>query len=542
MVQYARVSALQVREAFRVAAEWLSANRDGINAINVYPVPDGDTGTNMLLTWRAALAAASEDSSHAGEMLAGCSHAALLGARGNSGVILSQMIRGLAEAASGLEDLDVAAIAAGLRAASVTADEAVSAPVEGTMLTVLRDAAGAAEATLAEGHGIRSVLNAAVAEAYASVERTPLLLPRLREAGVVDSGGLGVAVILEGLARGLDGEPLPLTIRATATARLDVAGLEHEGHGYCTEFVVAGPGIDRRALQEELASLGGESILVVGDARTVHVHVHLPDPGPGISAGVHYGEVTAVKVDNMQAQHEDWLRGLGGLEAGEPAAGGAALPTIGLVAVAPGEGFARTFRDLGAVALLQDEGAKTSAGELLRAARRAGTGHVFLLPNDRDVLMAAEQAAREEPGFITVLPSRSAPAGIAAAIAYWPEGDPEAAGKRMTSAMSGVRVVEVSRAVRNATVDGVTVSAGDAIALVDGLLIGRAQTLEGALLAGLAQAAGSGAEIVTLYLGKEAEPDAGTRVEALIRASHPGLAVEVVEGGQPRYPYVLGVE
>jgi hypothetical protein len=410
------------------------------------------------------------------------------------------------------------------------------------MLTVLRDAAGAAEATLAEGHGIRSVLNAAVAEAYASVERTPLLLPRLREAGVVDSGGLGVAVVLEGLARGLDGEPLPLTIRATATARLDIAGLEHEGHGYCTEFVVAGPGIDRRALQEELASLGGESILVVGDARTVHVHVHLPDPGPGISAGVHYGEVTAVKVDNMQAQHEDWLRGLGGLEAGEPAAGGAALPAIGLVAVAPGEGFARTFRDLGAVALLQDEGAKTSAGELLRAARRAGTGHVFLLPNDRDVLMAAEQAAREEPGFITVLPSRSAPAGIAAAIAYWPEGDPEAAGKRMTSAMSGVRVVEVSRAVRNATVDGVTVSAGDAIALVDGLLIGRAQTLEGALLAGLAQAAGSGAEIVTLYLGKEAEPDAGTRVEALIRASHPGLAVEVVEGGQPRYPYVLGVE
>ncbi|MDO9444590.1 MAG: DAK2 domain-containing protein [Dehalococcoidia bacterium] len=351
MVQYARVSALQVREAFRVAAEWLSANRDGINAINVYPVPDGDTGTNMLLTWRAALAAASEDSSHAGEMLAGCSRAALLGARGNSGVILSQMIRGLAEGASGLEDLDAASIVAGLRAASVTADEAVSAPVEGTMLTVLRDAAGAAEATLAEGHGIRSILNAAVTEAFASVERTPLLLPRLREAGVVDSGGLGVAVILEGLARGLDGEPLPLTIRATATVRVDVAGIEHEGHGYCTEFVVAGPGIDRRALQEELAALGGESILVVGDARTVHVHVHLPDPGPGISAGIRYGEVTAVKVDNMQEQHEDWLRGMA--VEGEPAAGGAALPAIGLVAVAPGEGFARSFRDLGAVALLQ---------------------------------------------------------------------------------------------------------------------------------------------------------------------------------------------
>ncbi len=540
MVQYARVSAAQVREAFRVAEEWLAANRDGINAINVYPVPDGDTGTNMLLTWRAALMAAPGDPDHAGEMLAACSRAALLGARGNSGVILSQMIRGLAEAAAGEATLDASGIVQGLLGAAQTAYEAVSAPVEGTMLTVLRDAANAAAATQAEGHGIRSVLNAAVEEAFASVERTPLLLPRLREAGVVDSGGLGVAVILEGLARGLDGEPLPLTIRATATERVHVDGVEHEGHGYCTEYVIVGPAVDRRALQSELIAMGGESVLVVGDARTVHVHVHVADPGPALSLGVRHGDLVGVKVDNMQAQHDEWLAGQEGETpdgAGQPS-----LPALGLVAVAPGEGFARAFRDMGAVALLQDAGAKTSAGEFLRAARRAGRDHVFLLPNDRDILMAAEQAAREAPDFITVLPTRSAPAGIAAAVAYWPEGDPAEVAARMREAMQNVRSVEISRAARDATVDGVTVNAGDAIALVEGRLVGRAQTLEGALLAGLALAAGDRAEIVTVYLGADAPADAGGRAEELIAQAHPGLEVEIVVGGQPNYPYLAGVE
>lgn len=540
MVQYARVSAAQVREAFRVAEEWLAANRDGINAINVYPVPDGDTGTNMLLTWRAALLAAPADADHAGDMLAACARAALLGARGNSGVILSQMIRGLAEAAADEATMDAAGIVRALLGASRTAYEAVSAPVEGTMLTVLRDAAQAAAATQAEGHGIRSTLNAAVDEAFASVERTPFLLPRLREAGVVDSGGLGVAVILEGLARGLDGEPLPATIRATVTERVHMDGVEHEGHGYCTEYVIVGPAIDRRAIQSALVAMGGDSVLVVGDARTVHVHVHVSDPGPALSLGVQHGDLVGVKVDNMQAQHDAWLAGQEG--DGVDAHGQPALPSIGLVAVAPGEGFARAFRDMGAVALLLDEGAKTSAGEFLRAARRAGRDHVFVLPNDRDILMAAEQAAREAPDFITVLPTRSAPAGIAAAVAYWPEGDPAEVGARMREAMQNVRCVEVSRAARDATVDGVTVNAGDAIALVEGRLVGRAQTLEGALLAGLALAIGDGAEIATVYLGEEAPADGGGRVEELVARAHPGLEVEILVGGQPNYPYLAGVE
>ncbi|MDA0269481.1 MAG: DAK2 domain-containing protein [Chloroflexi bacterium] len=535
MVQYARVTGDQVLDAFRLAEGWLAANREGINAINVYPVPDGDTGTNMLLTWRAALQAAPDDAPHAGDLLAACSRAALLGARGNSGVILSQMIRGLAEASAGQPDLDAAGIVAGLLGASQTAYDAVSAPVEGTMLTVLRDAAQAAEASLREGHGIRSVFEAAVIEAFASVERTPALLPRLREAGVVDSGGLGVAIILEGMARGLAGEPLPEVIRAISGAAVDLGGVEHEGHGYCTEFIIFGASIDRRALQDELATLGGDSILVVGDPATVHVHVHMEDPGPALSAGVRHGALSAVKIENMQAQHEEWARGRD-----EPQ--DAHLPPLGLVAVAPGEGFARLLGEMGAVCIGQDADAKASAGEFVRAARRAGREHVFLLPNDKDTLMAAEQAAREAPGFITVLPSISAAAGMAAAIAYWPDGDRAEVAARMTEAMAAVRTVEVSRSVRDATVDGIRVSQGDAIALLDGRLVARAQELEGALLAGLGQAARPGAEIVTVYLGAEAPEDAAVRIAEQIRAAHPGVEVEVVQGGQPHYPYVLGVE
>ncbi len=537
MTQAELVDAARVREAFRRVEGWLAANRDGINAINVYPVPDGDTGTNMLLTWRAAASAAPEEIDHVGQLLGACSRAALLGARGNSGVILSQMLRGLAEATADAAGLDTADVVAGLRGASATAYAAVSAPVEGTMLTVLRDAAQAAEAALAAGGDLAAIFDAAVAEAFASVERTPTLLPRLREAGVVDSGGLGVAVILEGFARGLDGQPLPEALRVAADATVDLGQLGHEEYGYCTEFVVTGEAIDRHAIEAALAGLGGESILVVGDASAVHVHVHLEDPGLALSAGVRHGALIGVKVDNMQAQHEDWARS----HRGPASLDAAALPALGLVAVVPGEGFARIFEDLGATCVRTGDG-RTSAGALLEAGRRAGRDHAFLLPNDSDTLMAAEQAAREAAGFITVLPARSAPAGIAAAIAYWPEGDPAEVAVRMQEALATVRTVEVTRAARDAVVDGVAVAAGDAIALVDGRLVTRAETLEAALLEGLALAAGEAAEIVTVYRGAEASEEATERVVALVEAAHPGLAVEVMAGGQPHYPYLLGVE
>ena len=527
------LTAVTLRIAFEVAERWLTANREAVNAINVYPVPDGDTGTNMLLTWRAALqAGAGVPQDAAGSYLGALAHGALLGARGNSGVILSQMLAGIADACRGAGTLDGAHFSRALVAAADHAYAAISHPVEGTMLTVMRDAARAGE-TASRGDPA-DVLRAAVAEAHASVARTPDLLPRLREAGVVDAGGRGIAVILEGVLHGVTGDPLPEVVERDV-APVDLGGVAHEGHGYCTEFVLTGTAIDRSNLEAALVAIGGESILVVGDRETVHVHVHLDDPGPGISIGAARGALASVKVENMQAQHDEWRAGLAAPDVG--------LPSIGLVVVARGVGIAAAFRDLGATRVLDGgETGKASTGELIEAARAAGRDHAFLLPNDKDVLMSAERAVAQEPGFITLIPTRSIAAGLAAAFAYRAEGDAIEIANAMLQAAARVRTVEVSRSVRTATVDGVAIREGDAIALVDGRLVAAAETLEEALLAGLDDARAAAAELVTLYLGADAAPGAGDDVRALIEERFAGVEVDVIAGGQPHYPYLAGVE
>jgi hypothetical protein len=538
-----RIDAPALDAALRVAEGWLAANRDAVNAINVYPVPDGDTGTNMLLTLRASLDAAggAVAAGSVGAYAAAIAEGALLGARGNSGVILSQMLRGLAEGLAGEEATDTRGLCAALVSAARAADEAVGDPVEGTMLTVMRDAARAGAEAAEAGGALAEALDGAVTEGEASLERTPELLPRLREAGVVDAGGMGIVVLLLGLHSGLTGAPLPEPAQV-ATGAVELAGVAHEGHGYCTEYVVFGEALDRDALERALSETGGKSLLVVGDARALHVHVHAADPGPSLSAGAAAGVLDGVKIENMQAQHEQWehahrLRGAA------PADAAAAEPSsLGLVAVAAGPGLAAAFRDLGATAIV--EGGPTfnpSAGELLAAARAAAREHTFLLPNDANVLLAAEQAAAQEPGFITVIAARSTPAGLAAALCYEPEGERNEVRGQMEAQLAGVQAIEVTRAVRDSSADGVEVAAGDPIALVDGRLVGRAASMEEALLAALAPLA-TEAALVTIYLGADADPTSGPAVQRLITDAHSHLEVDVLPGGQPHYPYLASVE
>ncbi|MGE0227212.1 MAG: DAK2 domain-containing protein [Dehalococcoidia bacterium] len=529
------LTAAALCDAFRVAERWLELNRDAINAINVYPVPDGDTGTNMLLTLRSAIDAGDRvDAAGAGAYAHACARGALLGARGNSGVILSQMLRGLAEALDGLDTVDAPALASALRNASRIAYAAVSAPVEGTMLTVLKDAATAAGAV---GGDVLGVLRSAATEARASVDRTPDLLPRLREAGVVDSGGLGVAVILAGLRMAVAGEPLP-PAPPTPRGAVDLAAVTHEGHGYCTEYVVsrrdAAP-LDEAALLAALEATGGDSILVVGDPDALHVHVHVEDPGPALTAGVAAGMLSGIKIDNMQLQHEAWSA-----THREAAGVAAAIPPIGVVAVAAGPGIAEAFRALGAVALRAD--GKPSPAAFLQAARSAGSKRVFLLPNDVDAIMAAEQAAREEPDLLTVIPTRSIPAGIAAAVAATPDDDPDDVEEAMRLAIAGVRCVEVTRSARAVQIGGVVAREGQPIALLDGRLTVSAETLEDVLLAALESAVGPSAEVIGVYLGKDVPAEEWGSLRRRIEAAFPALTVELVEGGQPYYPYVAGVE
>ena len=528
------LSTSALRDALHTAARWLQRNRDAINAINVYPVPDGDTGTNMLLTFRAALDAGDRAGAvPAGEYMAAFSRGALLGARGNSGVILSQMFRGAALALEGVEVVDGDALRRALSTAATTAYEAVSAPVEGTMLTVMREAASGAA-----GDDLVTVLRTAEEAARASVARTPELLPRLREAGVVDSGGLGIAVILAGLRMAVLGEALP-DPPATPQGAVELSAVAHDGHGYCTEYLVErrdGVPLDRGAMLTALESTGGDSILVVGDPDALHVHLHLEDPGPGLSVGVHFGLLRDIKIDNMQLQHEAWSAAhrAGAVD------GRSSDRALGLVAAATGPGIAAAFRELGALPLL--DGAKPTPATFLEAARSTGSKRVFLLPNHVDAIMAAEQAAREEPELVRVIPARSIPAGIAAAVAYSPDGDAAVVAEAMQHAIEGVRCVEVTLAARDVQIGGVVAHEGQPIALLDHVLVATGATLEDALLAGLSAAVTASSEVISVYLGAQAPGGSADGLQHRLEAAFPDLMVEVVEGGQPYYPYVAGVE
>jgi DAK2 domain fusion protein YloV len=527
-----------LHRALETAERWLALNRERINALNVYPVPDGDTGTNMLLTLRAALREAQPPARDVATVTAALARGALLGARGNSGVILSQIVRGMAERLAATEVLDGPSLASALRGGADAAYEAVTQPVEGTMLTVAREAADAAERAAEQRLPLAEVLRAAALEAAASVERTPALLDRLREAGVVDSGGLGVAVILEGLRCGVTGEPLP-----AAPAPLDGAvaldGVEHEGHGYCTEFVVLDPTADRVALLHGLEELGADSVLVVGDRSALRVHVHVVDPGPALSLGARLGALDAVKVDNMQRQHEAWRgaheeHGTGSLAPGTP------LPARAMVAVARGRGIIETFRALGAQVLVGGPGANPSAGDFLAAARGAASGHVFVLPNDKNAVMAAAQAAAEAPDLVTVVPTHSIAQGLAAAIAYVEEGEPPHVAERMTEAARRTRSIEVTRSSRDTSVDGIAVRRDDAIALLDGRLVAHGDALEDVLIEALRDASDE-AELVTVYAGEDATtPPSALR--ARLEGAFPDLELEIVDGGQPLYAYLASVE
>ena len=330
-----RLHASAVRGAFDVALRSLELNREAINAINVYPVPDGDTGTNMLLTLSAAEQDGVTEGAGVGALGEALAEGALLGARGNSGVILSQLLRGFAEGLGGSVELGAGELCAAPRA---RLERRVRGgrrdPVEGTMLTVLRDAASGATDAL----GREQSLAATVVAATESVARTPDLLPQLREAGVVDAGGEGVAVLLEGLRRGVAGEPLP-PAPEVPTGTVALGGVGHAGHGFCVEYLVRGDALDRGELLGVLTARGGESLLVVGDAHALHVHVHVPQPEGALTAGARFGAVENVKVDDMQAQHEVWAADH------ERAAGAATVeaPAVGLVAVVQGDGLRAAF-------------------------------------------------------------------------------------------------------------------------------------------------------------------------------------------------------
>lgn len=545
----ATLDAPAFRDLVLAGAGCLEANADAINALNVFPVPDGDTGLNMTLTLRAALDATPPAAASVGEASAALARGALLGARGNSGVIFSQFLKGLAAALADNDVADGPAVAAALDAAADAGYEAVGNPVEGTMLSVMRAAGAAALASHADAGAAGTLLDA-LAAAERALARTPEQLPVLKEAGVVDAGGQGVVAFLAGMAARAAGEDADYraalpdgAASSAASANVSRDFLEHteeEMYGYCTQFVVQGEGLDPAALRERVMAVAASTV-VIGDDRVVRVHAHAEDPGPLLSIGAAAGALSRVDIVNMDAQHQDFMT-RHGYEAA-PARAKRDRAAFAVVPVAPSEGLARIFRSLGAAAVVS--GGQTmnpNAAAIIAAVEEANADLVVALPNNKNVILAAEQAAALAESSIAVAPSATIPQGVAAMLAVNPDLDAEANVAAMTAAMSGVRSGEVTTAVRSAVVDGVAVAEGQAIAMLDGALAAAAATPNDALAAMLdAAGAGDGA-LVTLYYGAGlAEPDARQAADALAER-FPGAEIEIYDGGQPHYHYLVSIE
>lgn len=545
-------------QAWTAGFRCLERYRDTLNALNVYPVPDGDTGTNMLLTMKAGIdRVAQVEGGGVAAVAAGLADGAFWEARGNSGVILSQFFKGLAQ---GLTDKEVCAAAdltAALRAASDAAYRSVGNPVEGTMLTVIRCAAEALESAAEKTTAADCLAHwqTALAAARIALDNTPELLPRLKEAGVVDAGGMGIVVILGGAygyLTGPEGEQWDLGLPTAAAGQVDpsqrTAAIESdfldaatEGEwGYCTQFLIQGNGLDLEKVRADLAETA-ESLVIVGDDRVIRVHIHIGDPGAALSYGVALGELSQIKIDNMNLQNQDWAAGH---QAAQP--GNSAPPAgLALVAVAPGDGLAQLFRDAGCAAVVS--GGQTmnpSVAQLVNAAAAAGGREVILLPNNKNVAITAVQAAERENDAqqLYVIPTRTVAQGVAAALAFNNQLPAAANRQAMEAAVAAVVSIEVTRAVRATTLDGVAVAEGDYMGLVEGDLAVVQDTPEAALLSTLEGVDLSEDHIVTLYRGAEAAEEAAAAAARSIEERTPGIQVDLVYGGQPHYPYFAAVE
>lgn len=543
-----------LRTLVQAGSEWLDQHHALVNQLNVFPVPDGDTGTNMLMTMRNAIKEASAYSgNHAGQVAAKIAHGAMMGSRGNSGTILSQIWQGFAHALRDHETFDAELLAHALREAADTAYRGVIKPVEGTILTVAREAAEAAEAAYPEHRDLPGLMDHVVEQAKESLARTPELLPILKKAGVVDSGGSGLVFIFEGMARSLRGE----RIEATAAAPVAVEDLatalapeDEMGYGYDVQFIIKGPELNVGVIRSAIDAMGW-STLVVGGEEAVKVHVHVHDPGIPLSYGISLGTISDIVVENMQEQYQEYLRERSGDPQSGPAEEDLPIPAfelgeddLGIVAVASGEGLARVFRQLGATELVM--GGQTnnpSTQEILDAVQRVPTKKVILLPNNKNIILAAEQAARlATDQDVVIVPTRTMPQGISALLPYDPQGDLRTTAQAMEAAKDDVVTGEITTATRSVELNGVEVSEGQIIGLVDGVLSVAGDDLDNVIRGVLEQMRAAEHELVTFYYGNGVHR---AEAEALVNElsdTYASLEFEIVYGGQPHYHYILSAE
>lgn len=570
----------ELKQALLAGYTWLERHKEAINALNVYPVPDGDTGKNMTLTMAAAVKALGDSEDAAVNAVAHAfAQGALMGARGNSGSILSQILGGFSGSVTGKTTITPGDFAAGLRAGAIAAYACVERPVEGTILTVARESADAAIASAARGSNFVQLLEDTVREGRASVVRTPDLLDKLKNAGVVDAGGEGYVTVLEGMLRALRGEQVEHLPRAEREAVREEA--HHKGiveieeeFGYEVVFLLRGENLDVAGIRSTINAMGGVSTVIAGDSQMLKVHTHTPTPGKILDYGVSLGSLLDINIENLQEQSLQYAeesareRGLTGLDlhsGGAPAASAngaqatsaapVAPPTppaapepveqreVGVVAVVAGDGWADIYGSyrLGGIV----SGGQTmnpSTEDLLRAVEACPSDKVILLPNNSNIIMSARQVAQFTRKQVHVTPTTSMPQGIAALLAFNFQADFAANAAAMDNAINAVSSGEVTRAVRDAQLDGVVVRAGDIIGLANGKLAASGSDQTQVLHDLLTRMGASDHELISLFTGQDVSSADAEAMVARVREWFPGQEVEAQRGGQPFYDYIVSVE
>ncbi len=531
------------------AANKLELQSEYVNSLNVFPVPDGDTGTNMSMTFRAAVKEIEGmDNKNVGEVSKKLAKGALMGARGNSGVILSQILRGISKGLEGKEEADASEFANALLEGSKSAYKAVMRPTEGTILTIVRTA-GEVAVALKEDN-ITELMREVCRESKIMLDKTPEMLPALKKAKVVDSGGMGLLIILQGMQEALEnglkvttGTPQTVKSSVAKAQRSETMSEEDIKFGYCTEFIILGDSNHAEEFKSKVINKG-DSLVVVGYEDVIKVHIHTNNPGKVLEEAVKFGELSKIKIDNMREEHREMLEGMyeEAAETEESVAAGE-FKKYAFISVAMGEGMKNIFKDLGVDYVI--EGGQTmnpSTQDMLEAIEKLNAEHIFILPNNKNIIMAANQAAEISDKDIRVIPTKTIPQGITCITMFNPEADVEENTEELKEAMEMVKTTSVTYAVRDTEVDGKEIKEGNILGLVEGKIkeVGEdpykvAEDLIDSLV-------DEDSELITIFYGKDCEEE---KVDALIEkleGKYEDLDVQCYKGEQPLYYFIMSVE
>lgn len=547
-----KINGLVLAEMIDLGSKNLAKNAEKINSLNVFPVPDGDTGTNMNLSMSSgAKETAANVVESIGELGKSFSKGLLMGARGNSGVILSQLFRGMSQYIADKKEIDAKEFAEAIQNGVSIAYKAIIKPVEGTILTVAREAAEAGLKTAKNTDSVVEVMEAIYAESQASLKRTPDLLPILKEVGVVDSGGQGLVCVYQGFVAALKGEK----IEGLESVETNVVDMQFEDdhdmdfmspedivYGFCTEFTVRldkeKKEFDEDKFRTDMSKFG-DSLLVISDSEYVKIHVHTETPGEVFNYGQQYGELIKIKSDNMREQHREVLRKQEAKQATTPKE----LKEQAMISISMGAGLSRVLTSMGVDYIV--EGGQTmnpSTEDIMKAIKEVNAKNIFIFPNNKNIQLAAKQAAELAEENVFVIESKTAPQGLAAVMVFNPQAVPEENFANMQEVLSTVSTLEVTHAVRDTNIEGVEIKKDEFMGIRDGKIVVSNLSLNTVLEELLEKSLDEDSEIVTLYLGEESTEEYTDFLEQLIEEKYPDVEVELIESGQPVYPYIIGVE